>query len=100
MHKEHETVIETVLAWLAGWWPLLALPGAFAVGSGAGWLFGREERLHLQRELKRRAADYTELAIESAEYVKASNSMVTKLNTYDRDWQALRAIVEQHTVKT
>ena len=32
-------------------------------------------------------------------HVKAGNAMVTKLGTYDRDWQALRAIVEQHTVK-
>lgn len=92
-------MIDTAFAFLAAWWPLMALPGAFVVGFGMGWWLQREDTRQARRELHRRAAAYDELARESAEYVKASNAIVTKLGTYDRDWQALRAIVEQHTVK-
>ena len=92
MHKEHETVIETVLAWLAGWWPLLALPGAFTIGCATGWWFGREDRLYLQRSWERAAAHHSEAQAEA-------NDLRGMVDDYRRDWQALRAIVEQHTVK-
>lgn len=100
MHEEHEAVIETGIAWLAGWWPLLALPGAFVAGFGMGWLLRREDMLQAQRELKRRADAYDQLAAEAIEDAKCSDAYAAQIVIYRRDWQALRAIVEQHTVKT
>lgn len=81
-------MIETLHAW----WPFLALPGAFAVGFGAGWLLGREDRLHLKRNWERAAVHHSEAPAEATE-------LRGKVAIYRRDWQALRAIVEQHTVK-
>lgn len=82
-------MIETGIAWLAGWWPLLALPGAFVAGFGMGWLMRREDMIQAQRELKRRADAYHKLADMAVAVGEQRDSLI----------QALRALIEQHTVR-
>lgn len=83
---------ETVIAWFTAWWPFLVPPVACGIGVLLGWLFGREDRLHLQRNWERAAAHHSEAQAQAIE-------LQGKVAIYQRDWQALRAIVEQHTVK-
>ena len=92
-------MIDTVLAWLNIWWPLMALPGAFVVGCGMGWLFGREDRLLEKATASRWEEAYGNLSARSAKAAERSYELAAAVEVYRRDWQALRAIVEQHTVQ-
>lgn len=88
-------MIETLNAW----WPFLALPVTFAVGFGAGFLMWREDMIQARAELKRRAAAFDEMAAEALGASTRNEALIATVETYRRDWQAMRAIVDQHTVK-
>jgi hypothetical protein len=80
-------VIET----LTPLWLVLAVLAVFAIAFALGWLLGREDRLHLQRNWERAAADYCAVQAKATE-LRAENADLK------RGWQAVRAAVEQHSV--
>ena len=92
-------MIDTAFAWLNVWWPLMALPGLFWAGMFLGWLWGREDRLREKATASRWEEAYGNLSARSAKAAKRSDELAAAVEVYRRDWQALRAIVEQHTVQ-
>ncbi len=77
-----------------------ALPvGSLGLGFFLGWLLRREDALQERAELKRVTADQERLFAASNELCNRNETLIAAVETYRRDWQALRAIVEQHTVQ-
>lgn len=102
-------VIETLMPF----WPILALVWAFALGFGIAWWLRSEDARQMRAEIDRRARSYDELsaavaplgmkldaaqadAVMRDQLVTAYEAQISDLK---RGWQAVRAAVEQHTVK-
>ena len=92
-------MIDTAFAWLNAWWPLLSLPGAFVVGFGMGWWLQREDMRQANATLARGIEAVRKAGNDVDALTRANAALSEVVGTYQRDWQALRAIVEQHTVK-
>ena len=92
-------MIETAFSFLADWWPLMALPGAYVVGFGMGWWLQREDMRQANATLARSIEAVRKAGNDVDALTRANAALSEVVGTYKRDWQALRAIVEQHTVK-
>ncbi|MFO1163519.1 MAG: hypothetical protein U1E60_32115 [Reyranellaceae bacterium] len=92
-------MIGTAIAWLNIWWPLMALPGAFTMGCGAGWLMRREDMLQANATIARGIEAVRKAGNDVDALTRANAALSEAVGAYQRDWQALRAIVEQHTVQ-
>ena len=84
---------------LTPFWPILALVGVFALGFAIAWWLRAEDARQMRAELDRRARSYDQVAADAIVVANGLEVAREELATLKRGWQAVRAAVEQHTVK-
>lgn len=91
--------MQTLTAWWPSAWPLALLVGVFALGFVLAWWLRAEDARQYRAELQRRTDSYDEMAAIALHHCKELDVAHEKIATLERDWQAVRAAVEQHTVQ-